>query len=116
MKLGGAVNGMFVSPAIVCVLQKDVKARGLRRIRRRRGEYIGIALACHDRDACFYSLLGENEPCVVIWQRCNARNIVQVLVHESIHHALFWLDEELRDDDRFDRICESLEQQMRLEI
>jgi hypothetical protein len=115
LKLGGAVNGVFVSPAVVCVLRRDVKARGLRRFRRRR-DYIGIALACHDRDACFHSLSGGNEPCVVIWQRCNARNIVQVLVHESIHHALFWLDEELRDDDRFDRICESLEQQRRLRI
>jgi hypothetical protein len=114
LKFGGAVDGVFVSPAVLCVLQKDVKARGLRQTRRERGDYIGVTVACHDRDACFYSLLGKDEPCVVIWKGCDARNIVQVLVHESIHHSLFWLDQELKDDDRFDRICETLQRQRRL--
>jgi hypothetical protein len=109
-------NGIFVSPPVLCVLQKDVKRRGLKRLRGTKGRYAYVSIAMHDRLACFYSLLGKEEPCVVLWNRCSARNIVRVLVHESIHHALYWLDAELKDNDRFDRICSSLGHQRRLGI
>jgi hypothetical protein len=75
-----------------------------------------VGIAQHDSLACLYSLLGKDMPCVVLWERCNALNIVPVLVHESIHHALFWLDIELRDNDMFDEIYPSLREQRRLRI
>jgi len=41
---------------------------------------------------------------VVICKGCNSRNIVSVLVHESIHHALLWLNDDFGECDTFDQI------------
>lgn len=66
------------------------------------------ALAIHDDEFCL-----EEEPCVILYKGCSSKNIVHVLVHETIHHALLWLeadDEEgtLLFDDRFDNICQEM--------
>ena len=60
-------------------------------------------LAAHEEFLC-----REWEPCVVICKGCNSRNIVSVLVHESIHHALLWLNDDFGEIDRFDEICQKM--------
>lgn len=62
-------------------------------------------LAVHDELLC-----REEEPCVVICRGCNSKNIVGVLVHESIHHALLWLNDDPFQDDTFDDICDAMSQ------
>ena len=74
-------------------------------------------MAMHDKLACLFNFLKISEmPCVVLWEGCNARNVASVLVHESIHHALLWLDGELNSDDGFDKVCLSLREQQRIGI
>jgi len=65
-------------------------------------------LAVHEEFLC-----RQEEPCVVICKGCNSRNIVSVLVHESVHHALLWLNDDLTEDDfaeddSFDEICQTM--------
>jgi hypothetical protein len=66
-------------------------------------------LAVHDEGLCL-----DQQPCVVLFKGSNARNIVRLLVHESIHHVLFWLQmDESPDwfahtDDKFDNIVQKL--------
>ncbi|MBI3115807.1 MAG: LAGLIDADG family homing endonuclease [Thaumarchaeota archaeon] len=66
-------------------------------------------LAVHDESLCL-----DQQPCVVLFKRSNARNIVRLLVHESIHHVLLWLqmndspDGFVPADDRFDRIVQNM--------
>lgn len=62
-------------------------------------------LAFHDEALC-----REDHPCVVICRGCNSRNIVDLLVHESIHHALLWLKGSPFEEDMFDNICDTMSQ------
>jgi hypothetical protein len=60
-------------------------------------------LAVHEEFLC-----REEEPCVVICKGCNSRNIVAVLVHESIHHVLLWLNDDFGECDKFDEISKMI--------
>jgi hypothetical protein len=66
-------------------------------------------LAIHDYTFCM-----DDQPCVILHEVCNSKNIVHILVHESIHHVLLWLNAEtiediLLNDDKFDEICHRVE-------
>ena len=59
-------------------------------------------LAVHEDFLCW-----DGEPCVVICKGCNSRNIVPLLVHESIHHALLWMSDCIYEpEDPLDSIIE----------
>jgi hypothetical protein len=45
--------------------------------------------AVHDNELCW-----SNEPCVVICGSCDEEKIARNLVHESVHHALLWINGE----------------------
>ena len=59
-------------------------------------------LAVHEDFLCW-----DGGPCVVICKGCNSRNIVPLLVHESIHHALLWMSDCIYEsEDPLDNIIE----------
>lgn len=100
------------SPPVLCALERRTGKRGWKPVRMQKGGTIYGGMAFHFKLLCAFM----DEPCVVLLEGCNARNIVQVLVHESIHHALFWMEGYLNEDDQFDNICFSLTDQMKLGI
>jgi hypothetical protein len=64
-------------------------------------------LAAHEDFLCW-----DDQPCVVICTGCNSGNIVSILVHESIHHALLWLANEPSEiEDPLDDIVPRLHEQ-----
>jgi hypothetical protein len=66
----------------------------------------------HDTLSCI-----EGYPCVILWKGSNEENILSLLTHESIHHALRWLGEDdFIRDDHFDEFCPTIEHQKRLGI
>lgn len=103
MELNAALEETVESPAVLCTLQREAQKRAHEEIHERILGSLAGCLAVHEDFLCW-----EEEPCVVICRGCNSRNIVSVLVHESIHHALQWLGYEFLVDDTFDRICDAV--------
>ncbi len=91
------------SPPVLCILQREAQKNALEEIHERVLASLSGCLAVHEDFLC-----REEEPCVVMCKGCNSRNIVAVLVHESIHHALQWLGDEFLEDDTFDKICDAI--------
>jgi hypothetical protein len=54
-----------------------------RRLRRHFKDRVEVTLATHDPISCF---LGQ--PCLWLHRHANQRNILRVLAHEELHHAL----------------------------
>lgn len=88
------------SRPVLCTLQREAQKRAHEEIHERILASLSGCFAVHEEFLC-----QEEEPCVVICRGCNSENIIPVLVHESIHHALLWLGDEFLEDDTFDKIC-----------
>src|SRR5438093_9216711 len=43
------------SPPVLCVLQRDARDRGWRRLRRKRGNRLYVGMAMHDKLACLFN-------------------------------------------------------------
>jgi hypothetical protein len=77
------------SSPVLCFPQRDVLRMGLdEHIEKMLVSERGY-LAVHVEELCL-----QNEPCVMICPGCDEGNIVSILVHESIHHALMWMSDE----------------------
>ena len=84
--------GFFVpeSYPVLCTLQREAWKRADEEIHEKVLKSLSGCLAVHEDFLCW-----DEEPCVVICKGCSSRNIVSVLVHESIHHALLWLSDNI---------------------
>jgi len=91
------------SPRVLCTLKREAQIRAYEEVHERILASLSGCLAAHEEFLC-----REWEPCVVICKGCNSRNIVSVLVHESIHHALLWLNDDFAEDESFDQISEMM--------
>jgi len=78
-----------LSPEVLCTLQNEAWKNGDAETRQERLRWVSNAYAAHDGDLCW-----SDEPCVVICGGCDEENIVRFLVHESVHHALLWINGE----------------------
>jgi hypothetical protein len=85
---------------VLCFLQREAGHLGLDEHYERRLLSLQGYLAIHDGELC-----QQEDACVMICPGCDEENIVPVLVHESIHHALMWMSENiLSPKDPLDRI------------
>jgi hypothetical protein len=105
------VSLVYRSRAVVCTLQRAITRNGYDEVDERRIQSISDCAAFHDETLC-----QMEEPCVIICKGTNSLNIISLLVHESIHHSLLWLHDELPADDRFDNICPTLAHQREIGI
>jgi hypothetical protein len=88
------------SPPVLCILWKESWNHASEEIHEKILKSLRGCLAAHEDFLCW-----DDEPCVVICKGCNSRNIVSILVHESIHHALLWLtDDPFEVEDPLDNI------------
>ena len=88
------------SPPVLCTLWMGSWNHASEEIHEKILKSLGGCLAAHEDFLCW-----DDEPCVVICKGCNSSNIVSILVHESIHHALLWLgDEPFELEDPLDDI------------
>jgi LAGLIDADG DNA endonuclease family protein len=95
------------SPPVICTLWKESWNHASEEIHEKILKSLRGCLAAHEDFLCW-----DDEPCVVICKGCNSRNIVSILVHESIHHALLWLaDEPFEVEDPLDDIVPYLHEQ-----
>jgi len=88
------------SPPVLCTLWIESWKHTTEEIHEKILKSLRGCFAAHEEFLCV-----DDEPCVVICKGCNSGNIVSILVHESIHHALLWLgDEPFEEQDPLDEI------------
>ena len=90
---------MLDSRRVLCTLQWKAARRADEEVHERILTSLFGCLAVHEEFLC-----RDEDPCVVSCKGCNSRTIVSVLVHESIHHALLWLNDDFGECDTFDQI------------
>ncbi len=88
------------SPPVLCTLWMESWKHTDEEIHEKILKSLRGCFAAHEEFLCM-----DDEPCLVICKGCNSGNIVSILVHESIHHALLWLgDEPFQEQDPLDEI------------
>jgi hypothetical protein len=103
------MNSHLPNPSsVICTLPWEASGRCPTESYGRRIAGLQGYRAIHDMNLCL-----EDEPCVVMYKGCNSKNIARVLVHESIHHALVWLEADEIDDvfaneDKFDEVVDKM--------
>ena len=80
------------SNPVLCILQRQIQSMGLEEQDERRLVSLRGYLAVHVDELCLL-----DEPCVMICPGCDETNIVSIILHESIHHALLRIGDELTD-------------------
>ena len=88
--------------SVLCMLQRSIGRCGYDEVFEKLIASVSGCYALHEESLC-----RSDEPCIIICKGCDSRNIVRILVHESIHHALLWLDgdEPPERDETFDAVC-----------
>lgn len=77
------------SPPVLCTLQREALKRERKEHRDELLTEFSDSLAAHNSFLCW-----SREPCVILCPGSNAENIVRLLVHESVHHVLLWINGE----------------------
>jgi hypothetical protein len=92
------------SNPVLCLLQSSIRQSGQDEHVEKQLESLRMYLAVHVEERCLV-----DEPCVMLCKGCDEQNIVSILVHESIHHALLWMsDDFLNPLDPLDSIVPSM--------
>ncbi len=89
---------------VLCTLWRESWKHGLDEIYEKMLKSLRGYLAVHESFLCLDEL-----PCVVICKGCNSENIVRILVHESMHHTLLWMSDNIFEpEDPLDDIAQFL--------
>ena len=99
----GRALQLLESRPVLCTLRIEAVRNAYEEVQEKMLASLSDCIAVHDEFLC-----RDEDPCVVIVEGCNSRNIVSVLVHESIHHVLLWLEGDFAQIDTFDKICKKV--------
>jgi hypothetical protein len=92
----------IVSSPVLCFLQKSAWHLGQEEHYERRLVSLRGFLATHEDLLCL-----SYESCVMLCPGCDETNIIAILVHESIHHALIWTSKNvLEPQDSLDELVQ----------